>query len=68
MQIGNLVEAKFDIEIGGEAGAIIGKIDSGEIGIIINSRKPSKKKELHIQFNSGDIWWLTEDELELLSK
>jgi len=68
MQIGNLVKTKFDIEIGGKAGAIIGKINSGEIGIIINSKKPSKKKELHIQFNSGDIWWLTEDELELLSK
>ena len=68
MKIGSLVKAKFDIEIGGKAGAIIGKINSGEMGIIIDSNEPFSKKQFYIQFNSSGAWWLTADELELLSK
>jgi len=68
MKIGSLVKAKFDIEIGGKAGAIIGKIKCGEMGIIIDSNTPFRTKQFHIQFNSSGDWWLTADELELLSK
>jgi len=68
MKIGSLVKARFDIEIGGKAGAIVGKIECGEMGIIIDSNTPFDKEQFYIQFNSSGAWWLTEDELELLSK
>ena len=68
MKIGSLVKAKFDIEIGGKTGAIIGKIKCGEMGIIIDSNTSFSTKQFHIQFNSSGDWWLTADELELLSK
>ena len=68
MKIGSLVKAKFDIEIGGKAGAIIGKIECGEMGIIIDSNTSFSTEQFHIQFNSSGDWWLTADELELLSK
>jgi len=63
MRIGSLVKTKFVIEIG-QNGAIIGKIEKGAIGLIVQKRK---RKEVYIRFNSGELWWLTTDELEILS-
>lgn len=63
MRIGSLVKTKFIIEIG-ENGMIIGKIEKGEVGIIM---KKQKRKEVYIRFSSGAEWWLTTDELEILS-
>ena len=63
MRIGALVRTKFAIEIASN-GMIIGKIERGAVGIIMKKRKT---KEVFIRFTSGDSWWLTTDELEILS-
>jgi hypothetical protein len=63
VRVGSLVKTKFVIEIG-QNGAIIGKIEKGAIGLIVQKRK---RKEVYIRFNSGELWWLTTDELEILS-
>ena len=63
MRVGSLVKTKFIIEIG-HNGMIIGKIEKGAIGLIVQKRK---RKEVYIRFNSGELWWLTTDELEILS-
>ena len=63
MRVGSLVKTKFIIEIGAN-GTIVGKIEKGEVGLIVQKRK---HKEVYIRFNSGDLWWLTIDELEILS-
>ena len=63
MRVGSLVKTKFIIEIG-ENGMIIGKIEKGEVGLIVQKRK---RKEVYIRFNSGELWWLTTEELEILS-
>ena len=68
IQKGSLVKAKYDIEIGGATGNILDKIKLGELGIVIDFKLANGRKELHIRFNSGSMWWLTEDELEILSK
>ena len=63
VRVGSLVKTKFIIEIG-HNGMIIGKIEKGAIGLIVQERK---RKEVYIRFNSGELWWLTTDELEILS-
>jgi len=63
MRVGSLVKTKFIIEIG-ENGMIIGKIEKGEVGLVMQKRK---RKEVYIRFNSGELWWLTTEELEILS-
>tara|TARA_Y100000310_G_scaffold181964_1_gene181998 strand:- start:72 stop:329 length:258 start_codon:yes stop_codon:yes gene_type:complete len=63
MRIGSLVKTKFIIEIG-HNGMIVGKIEKGATGLIVQKRK---RKEVYIRFNSGEEWWLTTDELEILS-
>jgi len=63
MRIGSLVKTKFIIEIG-HNGMIVGKIEKGATGLIVQKRK---HKEVYIRFNSGELWWLTTDELEILS-
>jgi len=68
MKIGDLVQAKHDIDMASLTGRAVGKIKLGEVGILIDLRSPREENEWQIRFNSGDIWWLTEDELEILSK
>ena len=63
MRVGSLVKTKFIIEIG-HNGMIIGKIEKGAVGLSVQERK---RKEVYIRFNSGELWWLTTDELEILS-
>ena len=63
MRVGSLVKTKFIIEIG-HNGMIIGKIEKGAVGLIVQERQ---RKEVYIRFNSGELWWLTTDELEILS-
>ena len=63
MRVGSLVKTKFIIEIG-HNGMIIGRIEKGAIGLIVQERN---RKEVYIRFNSGDLWRLTTDELEILS-
>ena len=63
MRVGSLVKTKFIIEIG-HNGMIVGKIEKGATGLIVQKRK---RKEVYIRFNSGELWWLTTDELEILS-
>ena len=63
MRVGSLVKTKFIIEIG-QNGMIIGKIEKGAVGLIVQERQ---RKEVYIRFNSGELWWLTTDELEILS-
>ena len=63
MRVGALVKTKFIIEIGAN-GTIVGKIEKGEVGLVVQKRK---RKEVYIRFNSGEHWWLTTEELEILS-
>ena len=63
MRVGSLVKTKFIIEIG-HNGMIIGKREKGAVGLIVQERQ---RKEVYIRFNSGELWWLTTDELEILS-
>lgn len=66
--MGDLIRTKHSIDIGDSTGNTVGYIRSGEIGILFEKRNPNKANEWHVRFNSGDVWWLTEDGLEILSK
>jgi hypothetical protein len=68
VKVGDLVKSKYAIDIGGNSGEILGKIKLGELGIVIDVELTGKRQDLCVAFNSDGTWWLTKDELEILSK
>tara|TARA_R110002110_G_scaffold140670_3_gene328136 strand:- start:683 stop:898 length:216 start_codon:yes stop_codon:yes gene_type:complete len=68
IQKGSLVRTKHDIDIGGRTGEVLGEIKLGTLGIIIDVKVTNKLRGLCVAFSSGGTWWLTKDELEILSE